>query len=115
MEVEMQIPLGTIVQVKPGILARLLKRPLRSGEIVYRDEDEDGKPPLYTVEFEDETSGVYPENKIIAPSHCKCGNRMDEVCFIPGTDCCFACHELYVMGETGFGVALHSPLGAYVR
>lgn len=36
--------------------------------------------------------------------------------FIPETDCCFACHELFIMKKTGHGVVKVVPgLGIYAR
>jgi hypothetical protein len=37
---------------------------------------------------------------------CACGTPKSEVRIIPETDACLACHELYVMEQTGRGVVL---------
>ena len=41
-----------------------------------------------------------PEDKEL----CKCGTPKSEICFIPGTEGCMACHELYLMEQTGVGL-----------
>ena len=111
----MNIPLGTEVEVKPQE-----GEPSRKGVITFRyvaDEAVEGEPPLYTIEFEDGTEHRYFEDQFTAPEYCKCGNEMTEVSFIPGTESCFACHELYLMKETGTGVVLYDPVRrtAYLR
>ncbi len=46
---------------------------------------------------------------------CECGTPKSEVCLIPGTDACMTCHELYLMEQTGIGVALVDPQTEIVR
>ena len=110
----MNIPLGTVVEVKPGLLARLLMlagRPaaIRQGEIAYREVGERSRLPLYTLSFADGGTGCYFERQLKIPKDCACGTPMEEVSFIPGTGNCFACHELQVMAMTGTGVVRHFP------
>ncbi len=47
--------------------------------------------------------------------YCDCGTLLSEVCLIPGTENCLACHELVVMEQTGVGVVLLDAGGAYLK
>jgi|GEM_PF-6666101 len=57
---------------------------------------EDGTPPC-----ED------PENLICH----RCEEEMHASEFIPNTTCCFGCHEMTLMQETGYGVVTHEGTG----
>lgn len=47
--------------------------------------------------------------------YCDCGTLLSEVCLIPGTDACLACHELMVMEQTNVGVVLLDAGGMFLK
>lgn len=104
------IPLRTPVEVRSND-----PQSARKGIISFCDQEDDA-PTVYTVEFEDGSTAEHTEEHLVVPNECQCGTPMQDVCLIPGTNSCFACHELHVMEQTGIGVVHFAPgIGAYMR